>query len=243
MRFIVLLWLLVVDAACALTTPEEPPWEAHPRTVDYAWSSALEWGEQHESFVKQAGEGNIEVLLLGDSITEGWDAAPDIWNAHFAGYRMANFGISGDATQNLLWRITAGGELNGLSPRAVVLLIGTNNLDMYNDSPEDTARGVGAIVQALRETLPDSRVLLLGIFPRGATRDTELRQRIEQTNRAIARLADGEAVRYLDIGPRLVGANGELHPEIMPDAVHLSPLGYALWAAAMQTELEALIRD
>lgn len=243
MRFIILLWLLVVAAGGALAAQQEHPWEAHQRSVDYAWSSVLEWGEQHESFVKQAQEGNVEVLLLGDSITEGWDAAPDIWNAHFAAYRTANFGISGDATQNLLWRITAGGELSGLSPRAVVLLIGTNNLDMYNDSPEDTARGVGAIVQALRKALPNSRVLLLGIFPRGATRDTELRQHIVQTNRAIARLADGEAVHYLDIGAWLVGTNGELHPEVMPDAVHLSLLGYALWADAMQTELEALIRD
>lgn len=235
MRFIVLLWMLA-DGAWAVAAQDERPWEPHSRP-------ALEWQEQHETLVKRAHEGNVDVLLLGDSITEAWDSAPEVWDAHFAGHRAANFGISGDATQNLLWRITAGGELSGLSPRVVVLLIGTNNLDQYNDSAEDTARGVGAIVQALRERLPDSKVLLFGIFPRGATRDAELRQRIIQANQTIAHLADGETIRYLDIGAWFVGKNGELRPEVMPDAVHPSPKGYAIWADAMQAELEALIHN
>ena len=242
MRFAVLLFLLA-DAVWALAATDERPWEPHPRTADYSWSSAQEWREQHASFLKQAREGHIDMLLLGDSITEGWDSAPEVWNSHFAGRQVANFGISGDTTQNLLWRITEGGELRGLSPKAVVLLVGTNNLDLRNDSAEDIARGIAAIVQVLRQSLPNSKVLILGIFPRGTTLHAELRQRINQTNHAIARLADDTAVHFLDIGTKFVSENGDLSPEVMPDAVHLSPKGYAIWADAMQPVLEALIRQ
>lgn len=242
MRLIIVLLFLLTDAVWALAAPDEHPWEPHPRTADGPGYLAPEWLAQHESFLKQAREGHLDMMLLGDSITEGWDSAPEVWNAYFAGRTVANFGISGDTTQNLLWRITEGGELRGLSPKAVVLLVGTNNLDLRNDSAEDIALGIGAIVQVLRQSLPDSKVLILGIFPRGAARDAELRQRIIQTNHAIARLADGNAIHFLDLGARFVSENGDLPAEVMPDAVHLSPKGYAIWADAMQPALEALIQ-
>lgn len=242
MRLIIVLMFLLTDAVWALAVPDEHPWEPHPRAADGPGNVAQEWLAQHESFLKLSREDHLDLLLLGDSITEGWDSAPDVWNAHFAGHPVANFGISGDTTQNLLWRITEGGELSGLSPKAVVLLVGTNNLDLRNDSAEDIALGIGAIVRVLRQNLPDSKVLILGIFPRGATRDASLRQRIIQTNHAIARLADSNAIYFLDIGTRFVSENGDLPAEVMPDAVHLSPKGYAIWADAMQPVLEALIQ-
>lgn len=243
MRLIIVLLFLLTDAMGVLAAADEHPWEPHPRTVDYPWSSVQEWRELHTSFLEQARAGHVDMLLLGDSITEGWDSAPDVRNALFAGHAVANFGISGDTTQNLLWRITDGGELRGLSPKAVVLLIGTNNLGLHNDSAGDIALGIGAIVRVLRQSLPDAKVLILGIFPRGAARDGELRQRITQTNHAIARLADGYAIHFLDIGSRFVSENGDLPAEVMPDAVHLSPKGYAIWADAMKPTLDALIRQ
>lgn len=241
MRFIILL-LWLAETAWALPATDEPPWEAQPRLAADSQKPDPEWWEQHQSLLRKAREGNVEVLLLGDSITEAWDSAPDVWNAHFAGYTVANFGISGDTTQNLLWRITIGGELAGLSPRLVVLLIGTNNLDQRNDSSADTARGVEAIVQTLRTSLPDAKILLLGIFPRGATRNAVFRQRIRDVNQAIARLANRSAIRYLDIGPRLLDPDGNLLADALPDGIHPSVKGYAIWADAMQPELEAFIR-
>ncbi|SMF24663.1 GDSL-type esterase/lipase family protein [Pseudogulbenkiania subflava] len=242
MRLIIVLLFLLTDAVWALAAPDEHPWEPHPRTADEPGNSAQEWLAQHESLLKLPREGHLDMVLLGDSITEGWDSAPEVWNDYFAGRTVANLGISGDTTQNLLWRITEGGELRGLSPKAVVLLVGTNNLDLRNDSAEDIALGIGAIVRVLHQSLPDSKVLILGIFPRGATHDAVLRQRIIQANHAIARLADGNAIHFLDIGTRFVSENGDLPAEVMPDAVHLSPKGYAIWADAMQPVLKALIQ-
>lgn len=185
MHFFILL-LLLAETAWALPTTDAPPWVPQPRLAADAHSPDPEWWEQHESLLQKAKQGNVDVLLLGDSITEAWDSATDIWNTHFVGYTVANFGISGDTTQNLLWRITTGGELTGLSPQLVVLLIGTNNLDQGNNSSADTAHGIATIVSALLTNLPNTKILLLGLLPRGVTPETDWRRHIHEVNQAIA---------------------------------------------------------
>src|SRR5690606_18268051 len=124
--------------------------------------------QKHQAFLKRIKEGPIDLLFLGDSITEGWKNATRVWQEHYGSFRPANFGIGGDRTQHVLWRIQ-NGELDGIKPKVVVLMIGTNN------SGTNTAAQIAAanrkIVQQIRTKLPATKVLVLGIFPRGVRKD------------------------------------------------------------------------
>lgn len=196
----------------------------------------------HESFLKRKKEGPIGLLFLGDSITEGWGQAHDIWESHYGKYRPANFGIAGDQTQHVLWRI-ANGELDGIHPKVVVLMIGTNNIP---DTAENITRADKKIVQAIHQKLPHSRLLILGIFPRGADPKAPdvatIRRKIRTVNGALAKLDDGKKIRYLDLGPKFMDAQGKLPPDIMPDALHPNVKGYRIWANAMQPLLDKMMK-
>lgn len=197
----------------------------------------------HESFLKRGKEGKIGVLFLGDSITQGWGSARPVWDASFGKYDPANFGIGGDRTQHILWRID-NGELDGISPKVVVLMIGTNN--MGANSAEEIVKGNVRIVEQIHKKLPDTRVMLLGIFPRGADpsnpRIAATREKIKTINAELAKLDDGKKVRYLDIGQKFQEPDGKLSPEIMPDALHLSPKGYQIWADAITPLLAEMMK-
>jgi lysophospholipase L1-like esterase len=197
----------------------------------------------HESFLKRGKEGPIGVLFLGDSITEGWKGASAVWQEHFGKYDSANFGIGGDRTQHVLWRIE-NGELEGIQPKVVVLMIGTNNAGAY--SAEEIARADRKIVEAIRQKLPKTKVLLLGIFPRGADpadpKVIPFREKIKAINESLAKLDNGKSIRYLDIGAKFMESDGRLSPEIMPDALHLSEKGYQIWADAIQPLLDEMMK-
>lgn len=196
------------------------------------------WRELHRRHLERAGQGPVDLLFLGDSITQGWNDN-EVWRTFYGPRRAANFGINGDKTQNVLWRIRDG-ELDGIGPKAVVLLIGTNNLSA--SPPEEIARGIAAIVAEIRRRLPEARVLLLGILPRGE-RPGPARDRIRAVNQLIARLDDGSRVRFLDIGRSFVDEDGTISREIMPDSLHLSPKGYRIWAEAMEPALRPLLDE
>src|SRR5262245_22621987 len=165
------------------------------------------WMGRHKAFLERVKKGKVEVVFLGDSITQGWEGnGKKVWAREFAPLGAVNLGIGGDETGHVLWRITEGKELEGTSPRAAVLMIGTNNLRAHTD--EQIAEGVTAIVKELRRQKPDMQVLLLGIFPRGARATNPDRARIKDINKRLARLADGKKVRYLDIGPRFLEEDG-----------------------------------
>lgn len=192
----------------------------------------------HESFLKRGKEGPIGVLFLGDSITAGWTRAPDVWNKHFGAYQPANFGIGGDRTQNVLWRI-ANGELDGIAPKVVVLMIGTNN----GGSPaEEIIRGDKKIVEEIHRKLPNTKLLLLGIFPRAAEATNGLRAKIKEVNAELAKLDDGNKTRFLDIGDKFLSADGSLSKDIMPDYLHPNAKGYQIWADAMQPLLDEMMK-
>jgi beta-glucosidase len=205
---------------------------------------------RHEAFLERAREGNVDVLFLGDSITQGWESnGKDAWKKLFDGLKVkaANFGIGGDRTQHVLWRIRDGQELKGIQPRVVVLMIGTNNLGSNN--PQEVAEGVEAIVQELRQQLPESRVLLMGVLPRGAKEKDLLRSLVRQVNERLKKLADDKMVRYLDIGDEFLekegdkkdDKKGDISKDLMPDLVHLSPKGYQLWAKALEKPLQEML--
>ena len=196
------------------------------------------FAQMHETFLKRGKEGKIGVLFLGDSITEGWSSAKDVWESHYSKYDPANFGISGDRTQHVLWRI-ANGELDGIKPRVLVLMIGTNNI---GSPAEEIIRGDLAIVSEIHKKLPKTKLLLLGIFPRGRNASDPARDKIKTVNAALEKLDKKKNVRYLDIGSQFLDAMGNLPPDIMPDALHPNHKGYEIWADAMQPTLNKMMK-
>ena len=194
--------------------------------------------QMHQAFLRRGKEGKIGVLFLGDSITEGWNGSKDVWDAHFGKYAPANFGIGGDRTQHVLWRI-ANGELDGIHPRVVVLMIGTNNIGYR---AEEIIRGDVAIVNAIHRKLPQTKILLLGIFPRGHDANDMARDRIALVNDSLAKLDRKQGVRYLDIGGKFLDPDGTLPKETMPDALHPNHRGYEIWADAMQPTLDRMMK-
>ncbi len=204
------------------------------------------WMKRHDSFLEVAKKGDVGVLFIGDSITDGW-RGQKAWDS-FKDHKPANFGIGGDRTEHVLWRITEGKELEGITPKAVVMMIGTNNAG--SNSAEQIADGVKAIVAEFRKQKPDAKILLLGVFPRaggikkedGFAPKDKLNTKIPEINKIIAQLDDGKMVKYLDIGPKFLNADGELAKAIMPDLLHLSPAGYQIWADAIREPLAALAK-
>jgi beta-glucosidase len=195
----------------------------------------------HESFLKRGKEGKIGLLFLGDSITEGWNIrGKDQWAKAYSSYDVADFGIGGDRTQHVLWRID-NGELDGISPKVLVLMIGTNNIGY---PAEDIAKADIKIVNEIHEKLPQTKVLLLGIFPRGADPKTPavaaMREKIKAVNAELAKLDDGSKTRYLDIGDKFLTPDGVLTKDIMPDALHPNAKGYQIWVDSMQPLLDEM---
>jgi lysophospholipase L1-like esterase len=200
--------------------------------------------EKHEQNKAVAAAGDIDVLFMGDSITDFWRnpegpyAGKPVFDKYWGGLKVANFGIAGDTTQGVLYRLQ-NGEGTGFSPKAVMLMIGTNNTRA--NSAAEIAEGVGAIVLELQKDFPDAKILLLGIFPRSTPVDP-VRAQIAEINSIISRLDDGARVRYLDIGKVFLDGNGVIAPDIMSDGLHPTTKGYELWAEAVKEPLAALLQ-
>ena len=199
------------------------------------------WMKRHESFNQRVAKGNVDLLLIGDSITHGWEGrGKNVW-AKFYGKRNAvNLGIGGDRTQHVIWRLD-NGNVKDISPKAAVIMIGTNNSG--SNSPEQIADGLAAITKQLRDKLPETQVLLLGIFPRGANKDDNRRKVNEKANAIFKKLADGKHVHYLDIGAKFLEEDGTLTRKIMPDLLHLSEEGYTIWAESIEPTLKKLMGE
>lgn len=205
------------------------------------------WLKRHEGFVAEAQKGGIDVLFMGDSITDGWRSkGKAVWEQHFAPLHAANFGISGDRTQHVLWRLQ-NGEAAGYQPKAVVLMIGTNNTGKEKDSDQprnstpEVIAGVAAVVQELRKDFPKAKILLLAVFPRGE-KDSAARAQVADVNKGVAKLHNGKSVHYLDIGKKFLDAEGNLPKEIMPDLLHPNEKGYEIWAGAIAGKLKSLLK-
>lgn len=184
--------------------------------------------------------GPCDVVFIGDSITQGWEGNPpnggkNVWEKYYGKRKCLNFGVGGDRTQHVLWRFEHG-QLDGLKPKAAVLMIGTNNSNKDDNSEADILEGVTAIVKQIRTRLPETKLLLLGIFPRGKTFSAQ-RGKILQVNQALAKLDDHKMIFYKDIGSQLIEADGSISPDMMRDALHPGEKGYEIWAAAIEPTL------
>lgn len=199
--------------------------------------------ELHRSFNEISKKGEAQLVFLGDSITQGWGGAGKAaWDSTWAPLKAANFGIGGDRTEHVLWRLEHG-NFDGLKPKLTVLMIGTNNSGHRMDPAADTAAGVKAIVEKLQAKQPQMKILLLGVFPRGEKPTDAYRVRTNEINALISKQADGTKVTYMDLSPEFVQADGTISKEIMPDFLHLSPKGYDLWTAAIAPKVKELMKD
>ncbi len=200
--------------------------------------------QRHEAFVEIAKQGNIDCLLMGDSITDWWrNRGKEAYEKNFGSLKCANFGIAGDRTQGVLWRME-NGELEGYTPKLMMLMIGTNNLGGGNrpgNTPEEIAEGITAIVTKFRTKFPQARVLLLGVFPRGAAPAAPARDSIKQINAIIAKLDDGKMVKFMDIGPKFLEPDGSISVEVMNDGLHPTAKGYEIWAEAVMPTFLAML--
>jgi lysophospholipase L1-like esterase len=209
------------------------------RTAESAVTPVNRNPKRHEQFMQRISAGPVGLLFLGDSITDMWPYSSNTWN-RFKAYQVANFGVSGERTEDVLWRI-GNGELDGIDPKAVVILIGTNNLARSEEQPEWVAAGIKAIITTVQQKLPHARILLMAIFPRGQSATDPMRARIAAVNTLITAFAEPGRVDVLDIGDRLVDAQGGIAKEIMPDFLHPSGKGFKIWYEAMWPTLSKLL--
>jgi N-acetylglucosamine-6-sulfatase/beta-glucosidase len=243
----------LLSAACLMTllgllgpvSAEEPASNPAAKKVD------LSKHARHKLFLKRNEDNKHQgdVIFLGDSITQGWEGQK-AWK-ELAAFKPVNLGISGDRTGGVLWRITDGGEIKDLKPKAAVIMIGTNNLS-GGHTPEQIAGGIKAIIDELKSSKPGIKVLLLGVFPRGskahavgeakAVPASKLNPGIAKINELIAKFDDGKTVFFKDIGKEFLDAEGGLPAAMMPDYLHLSARGYEAWARAIKGDLEKLVK-
>lgn len=238
LRIAALLWLVpcLVASAAFYSATDPAPRKGNDK-----------WLQRHLGFV-EIGKTHTDcrVLFLGDSITDYWRSkGKEIWNRTYAPLGAVNFGISGDRTQHLLWRLQ-NGEIGNLKPEVIIIMIGTNNIGfekkskLQRNQTSDIAQGISLIVDELRTQLPQSKILLLGVFPRGQ-RDSFERHQVAALNTLIKPMADEEHVFYLEIGQVFLTSDGVLSPKIMPDLLHPNAQSYTLWAEAMHDTLSRLM--
>ncbi len=201
------------------------------------------WKQRHDEKVALTNSGHADLVFLGDSITHGWEGTGKAtWEKYYGHRKAANFGYSGDRTEHVLWRL-ANGELIGMKPKVVVIMIGTNNLGHGSSNAFQTGSGVEKIVKTLQREVPDVKILLLSIFPRGMSVHDGLRIGVAEATRGFQSLAEPGKVVCLDIGKYFLNYSGDMRLSLMPDLLHPNEGGYEIWAMAIERELSALLGD
>jgi lysophospholipase L1-like esterase len=230
------------------TTPTTRPEIASTQSATQPVLKSTGEMKMHQQFLSLAKEGNIDLLFIGDSITDFWrraDRGKSVWDEYFAPLNAANFGISGDRTQHVLWRID-NGELDGFQAKVIVLMLGTNNLSSppksIRNTNEETIEGMKLVVADIRKHQPHARMLLLAIFPRGKTPDNPYRADLSVINPELAKLDDGKNIFFMDIGDKFLNADGTLKTELFADGnLHPNTAGYKVWADAIIDKVKELL--
>lgn len=230
--------------SCAQQPTDEslPKFTVVPVEQDASW--AVEWWRsRHAEKLESAKGADVDLLFIGDSITHAWEREGSaVWQEFYQARDAFNLGFSGDRTEHVLWRLE-NGAVDGMNPKLAVLMIGTNNTGHRMDPAAYTAEGVGSIVGELRRRLPETQILMLGIFPRHVSPHNEMRKRNEEINRLISALDDGEMVSYLDINQGFLNEDDTLRDSLMPDLLHPNAAGYRVWAEAMEPTIKRLLQE
>jgi lysophospholipase L1-like esterase len=196
--------------------------------------------DRHTGFLNDIKNmhGTINLVFVGDSITDGWRGkGRQVWDKFFAPHKALNLGIGGDQTQHVIWRLQHG-ELDGYEARLFVIMIGTNN---GGDSAADVAEGNKAIIEEIKNKQPQANILLLGIFPRDE-KPSGTREKNANVNKLLAKY-EGGAVRYMDIGDKFLQADKSMSREIMDDFLHPTEKGYEIWAEAIDEPVKELLKE
>ena len=247
-RFSVLLAALVVSSAawpvrtagavepatnpaatlCAAATPVPNPWT---KKNPPGW-----WMKRHEEILAAAGRKEAQIVFIGDSITDGWDAEGaglKVWEKEYVPLKALNLGINCDSTQHVLWRLD-NGEVDGLAKlKVAVVMIGVNNKGINRHKAEDIAAGIEAICERLKKKVPQAKVLLLGVFPRAFGKDNN-----DDVNGIISKLDDGKQVFYLNINDALLKTQGAIADRVG----HVTEKGYEVWAEQIRPTLKKLMQ-
>ena len=211
------------------------------------------WHKRYDAKLKQIADykNDVDVVFIGDSITHFWDndgaknkrkiGGLATYKKYFSNYKVINLGYSGDRTENTLWVVNESGYLKNLKAKMVVVMIGTNNIGHKRSTPAAAAAGVTKIVEGIRTQLPDAKILLFGVFPRGANAKHIFRKQVAEINKVICKLGDDKNVFYCDITDKFVDKKGNLPRTLMPDVLHPSDAGYEIWAQAMMPYVEKFV--
>jgi len=219
------------DKLAAATTPAD--------RLKQGW-----WEKRHAEKLELVKKGDIDLVFVGDSITHSFEGkhGKAMWEKYYVPRKALNLGYSGDRTEHVLWRLD-NSELDGLSPKLAVMMIGTNNTGHRQDPPEAIAAGIRLILDRLREKQPKMKVLLMAIFPRSAKPENKLRAINDGANKLVAEFADNENIFFLDINDKFLTEDGTLTREIMPDLLHPHAKGYQIWAEAIEPMVAKLMGE
>lgn len=218
----------MADAPMVFPDPGKDPTKPAAGGVKWYWPT-------HARNVARRQAGNIDLCFLGDSITQGWPG--DLFGKYYGHLKGVNFGCGGDKIQHLLMRLQGDdGELKGTSPKVIVLLIGVNNLG--DNTAEEVAYGIDNMVKYLGKECPKSKILLLGILPTKGDKN----DKIKSVNKLTAKFDNGKNIRFLDMGPKFLGKDGNIPDGLLSDAVHLTRKGYEIWADAMNPLLKQMMK-
>lgn len=215
--------------------------EVHHAAVIPATRPHKVWMDRHLQLLERVKQGNIALLFIGNSITQRWESSGvQAWEHYYGNRKAANLGVDGDGTQHVLWRLDHG-EIDGISPKLVVLLIGSNHVNGY--LPSEIADGMKAICCRLRTKLPDTKILLLGILPRGDA-SAAAAYRLNKASELASSMVDNRMIFYLDVGEKFLTVDGNVSSELTTvDNVHLSPEGYETLAAALEPTIAKLLNE
>lgn len=243
---------LILAAALALSAcaaPPPPPAPAAPLAESVTPKPNLEpwatswWMPRHQAKTEEArlAGTQAQLLFLGDSITHSWESSgKQVWQQYYQQYHALNLGFSGDRTEHMLWRLQHG-EVDGLQPKVVVLMAGTNNAGHRQEDGASIAAALGQVIGELRRRMPAAKILVLGIFPRADRPGPQLGRIIDAANAQLPALADERQVFFLNMNKALLQPDGTLSTQVMPDLLHPNANGYALWAQAMEPTLQKLM--
>ena len=214
-----------------------------PEEAPNSWTA---WLKHHEDRKRRCTEQEVDLVMVGDSIVFGWSrVGKPVWDAYYSDRKAVNIGSSGDRSYHMLWHFQNGG-LDGMkerNPKVVVMMIGTNNRGEPEAKGEDTAYGILALLKEVHAKLPQSKILLMPIFPRGKTPADEGRVRNEEINRILHTYVDNKTVHWMDVGHVFLDDQGNIKSDLMPDGMHPNLDGYWAWAEAMEPTISKLLGD